>query len=153
MGSFREPSFSCSAGFTAARRAYLYFVFENDPSGASVVRTLPVEQSSSRGRLNLTWPVRGRSRAPARGQGWFEPTWSRLRANYALYSASRGRIEDTLNELEVGRNLIPGISPQESITIIAPYVDDDVALLHRAAGDGEKAQEALARHLARNAGQ
>jgi tetratricopeptide (TPR) repeat protein len=115
--------------------------------------------------------------APARGRYWFElawtrgslqndaaadpvfvysltlePTWSRLRANYALYLASRGRIEDALRELELGRSLQPGISPHESVSIVGPYVTGDAAVLHRAAGEGERAQEAVSKYLARQTG-
>ena len=112
-------------------------------------------------------------RGPARGRFWFElawteanlsndemasplfehaihlePTWSRLRVNYALYLASRGRIEEALKELEKGRSMTPGISPYEAMSTIGPYVEDDPAILRRAAGDGEQAESGLDRYLA-----
>lgn len=111
-------------------------------------------------------------RAPARGRYWFElawtqanllnddvasplfehalhlePTWSQLRVNYALYLASRGRVEDALEQLEKGRNMVPGISPYEAVSTIGPYVDDDPAILRGAAGDGSDAETALERYL------
>ncbi len=110
--------------------------------------------------------------APARGRYWFElawtegnlrndeiadplfehalllePTWSRLRANYALYLASRGRIEQALHQLEAGRSMSPGLSPYEAVSIIGPHVDNDPAILNRAAGDGQRSKEAVSRYL------
>ena len=115
-------------------------------------------------------------RAPARGRFWFElawteanlsndemasplfehaihlePTWSRLRVNYALYLASRGRIEEALKELDEGRGMTPGISPYEAMSTIGPYVEDDPAILRRAAGDGPEAEAGLERYLAERA--
>ena len=111
-------------------------------------------------------------RAPARGRYWFElawtqanllnddvasplfehalhlePTWSRLRVNYALYLASRGRVEDALDQLEQGRRMTPGISSYEAVSTIGPYVDDDLAVLRRAAGDRPDAESELERYL------
>jgi O-antigen ligase len=111
--------------------------------------------------------------APARGRYWFElawtegnlrrdasadslfqtalrlePAWSRLRANYALYLASRGRVEEALAELDVGRGLKPGLTSDEAVSLLGPYVRDDPALLRRAAGDGEAAEDAVTRYLA-----
>jgi hypothetical protein len=110
--------------------------------------------------------------APARGRHWFElawiqgnlrtdsiadslfrysihlePTWSRLRANYALYLASRNKIEDALKNLELARGLTPGISSYEAVTIIAPYVNDDPAILQQAAGDDSASDDAVSRYL------
>ena len=114
--------------------------------------------------------------APAQGRYWFElawteanlanderadplfehalhlePTASRIRVNYALYLASRGRIEESLEQLERGRNLIPGISPYEAVSTLGPYVEDDPDLLRRAAGDGPEAESGLERYLAERA--
>ena len=111
--------------------------------------------------------------APARGRYWFElawseanllnddeasalfehaiglePTWSRLRVNYALYLASRDRIEEALKQLEKGRNMVPGISPYEAVSTIGPYVDDDPAILRRAAGDGADSEAVFDRYMA-----
>lgn len=111
--------------------------------------------------------------APARGRYWFELGWteanrgnddaadvlfaralelepqeSSMRANYAAYLASRGRIDDALVQIERGRALRPGIPPLDAVTILAPYVGDDPVLLRRAAGDGEDAEAALATYRA-----
>jgi len=115
--------------------------------------------------------------APARGRYWFElawtegnlrhdgsadplfrhaltlePNWSRLHANYALYLASRGRIEEAITALGAARALKPGLSPYEAVSVLAPYVGDDPDLLRRAAGEGAAAEEAVARYLAENSG-
>ena len=82
---------------------------------------------------------------------WLEPTSSRLRVNYALYLASRGRIEEALEQLERGRSLIPGISSYEAVSTIGPYVEDDPELLRLAAGEGLEADDALARYLGERA--
>jgi len=114
--------------------------------------------------------------APAQGRYWFElawteanlandeqaaslfehalrlePTSSRIRVNYALYLASRGRIEESLEHLAVGRSLVPGISPYESVSTIGPYVHDDPELLRRAVGDGPNGESGLERYLAESA--
>ncbi|MGH9461607.1 MAG: O-antigen ligase family protein [Vicinamibacteria bacterium] len=111
--------------------------------------------------------------APAQGRYWFElawteanlanderadplfehalhlePTSSRIRVNYALYLASRGRIEESLEHLERGRSLVPGISSYEAVSTIGPYVEDDLELLRRAAGEGPDAESDLERYLA-----
>jgi O-antigen ligase len=111
--------------------------------------------------------------APARGRYWFElawtegslrhdavadpvfahalslePTWARLRANYALYLVSRGRMEEALEQIEIGRSLKPGISAHQAVSIMGPYANRDAAILRRAAGEGEKAEEAVTRYLA-----
>lgn len=111
--------------------------------------------------------------APAQGRYWFElawteanlardeqadplfehaihlePTSSRIRVNYALYLASRGRIEESLEQLERGRVLIPGISPYEAVSTIGPYVENAPDVLRRAAGDGPEAEAGLERYLA-----
>ena len=108
------------------------------------------------------------SLAPARGRYWFELGWteanrgndddadalftrafelepqhSGMRANYASYLASRGRIDDALVELERGRELQPGIRPLEALNVLAPFVSGDLALLRRAVGEGEEAESAL----------
>jgi O-antigen ligase len=109
------------------------------------------------------------TRAPARGRYWFElawteaslgndepaerlftlalelePHWSNLRANYALYLISRGRIDEALAQIEVGRDLDPGIAPAEALALIGPYLGGDSHLLRQAAGEGEEAERALA---------
>ncbi len=100
-------------------------------------------------------------RAPARGRFWFElawteaaldndpvanrlfslaldrePHWANLRANYALFLVSRGRVDDALTQLEIGRKLEPGLSPDEALGIIGPYLGDDAVSFRRLAGDG-----------------
>lgn len=106
--------------------------------------------------------------APARGRYWFELGWteanrgndgtadhlftrafelepqqSAMRANYASYLASRGRIDEALVQLERGRELRPGIRPWDALNILAPFVGDEPALLRRAVGTGEEADAAL----------
>ena len=110
--------------------------------------------------------------APARGRHWFElawtegnlrrddvadplfryalylePAWSRLRADYALFLASRGQVEEALGQLEIGRKLKPGLTPYDAVSIIGPYVKDDPAILRRASGEGTKAEQAVSRYL------
>lgn len=109
--------------------------------------------------------------APARGRYWFELAWteanrgndeaadelftrafelephqSALRANYASYLASRGRIDEALVQLERGRELEPGIRPLEALNILAPFVGENSTVLERAAGPGEEGEAALADH-------
>ena len=111
--------------------------------------------------------------APARGRYWFELAWteanrgndaladelferslelephySSLRANYALYLASRRRLDEALDQLERGRELEPGLTPFDALSVIAPYVDEDPLMMQRAAGSGPKAEAALARYRA-----
>ena len=106
--------------------------------------------------------------APARGRYWFELGWteanrgndeiadvlftrafelepqqSALRANYASYLASRGRIDEALVQLERGRELHPGIRPLDALNILSPFVSEDSVLLRRAVGAGEEADSAL----------
>jgi O-antigen ligase len=106
--------------------------------------------------------------APARGRTWFElgwteanlgreveadrlfalaldlePHWANLRANYALYLVSRGRIDDALVQLEAAGALDPGLAPLDALSIIGPHVKHDVHLLRRAAGSGPEAEIAL----------
>lgn len=113
------------------------------------------------------------SLAPARGRYWFELGWteanlgndtfadklftrafelepqlSNLRANYASYLASRGRIDEALIQLARGRELQPGIRPLDAVQILAPFVGKDPALLRRAAGTGDEADSALERFRA-----
>ena len=108
------------------------------------------------------------SLAPARGLYWFELGWteanrgndeiadvlftrafklepqhSPMRANYASYLASRGRIDEALVQLERGRELQPGIRPLDALNILAPFVSEDPVLLQRAVGAGEEADAAL----------
>jgi hypothetical protein len=108
-------------------------------------------------------------RAPARGRTWFElawteanlknderadrlfahaltlePHWSNLRANYALYLVSRGRIDEALDQVEAGRELEPGLAPLDALNVIGPYLGDDPVSLRRAAGDDEEGASALA---------
>ena len=108
------------------------------------------------------------SLAPATGRYWFELGWteanrgndeladalftrafelepqhSPMRANYASYLASRGRIDEALVQLERGRELQPGIRPLDALNILAPFVSEDSVLLRRAAGAGEEADSAL----------
>ena len=115
--------------------------------------------------------------APAQGRYWFElawteanlanderadplfehalhlePTSSRVRVNYALYLASRGRIDESLEQLERGRSLIPGISPYEAVSTIGPYVEDDPNLLRRAAGEHPESDGAIDRYLRERTG-
>jgi hypothetical protein len=80
---------------------------------------------------------------------YLEPQWSRLRANYAIYLASRGNTDKALEQLERGRGLRPGIRPYEAVSIIGPYVDDE-HLLRRAAGTGDDADQALLRYSKEN---
>jgi len=107
-------------------------------------------------------------RAPARGRTWFElgwteanlgrdaeadrlfslaltlePHWANLRANYALYLVSRGRIDDALVQIEAARELEPGLAPLDALSIIGPHVKHDLHLLRRAAGSGPEAELAL----------
>jgi O-antigen ligase len=106
--------------------------------------------------------------APARGRTWFElgwteanlgrdseadglfslalalePHWANLRANYALYLVSRGRIDDALVQIEAARALEPGLTPLDALSIVGPHVKHDVHLLRRAAGSGPDADLAL----------
>ena len=108
------------------------------------------------------------SLAPARGRYWFELGWteanrgndevadvlfarafelepqhSPMRANYASYLASRGRMDEALVQLERGRELQPGIQPLDALNILAPFVSEDPDLLRRATGGGEEADSAL----------
>jgi len=110
---------------------------------------------------------------PARGRYWFELGWteanrgndaaadelftrafelepqqSALRANYASYLASRGRIDEALVQLERGRELVPGIRSLEALNILAPFVDENSTVLVRAAGPGEEGESALADYRA-----
>jgi O-antigen ligase len=107
--------------------------------------------------------------APARGRFWFElawteatlendevadrlfflalerePHWANLRANYALFLASRGRLDEALSQLEMGRNLQPGLSPEDALGIIGAYLGDDDAALRRIAGEGPEGERAIA---------
>ena len=75
-----------------------------------------------------------------------EPQWANLRANYALYLASRGRVDEALAQLERGRALTPGLTPMEALDVIAPYVAGDRSLMRRAVGTGKKADEAIAHY-------
>jgi O-antigen ligase len=125
-------------------------------------RELRLEQARGAFREAVT-------RAPARGRYWFElawteaslandeaaerlftlalelePHWANLRANYALYLISRGRVDDALAQIEIGRELDPGIAPAEALALIGPYLGGDSHLLRQAAGDGEEADRALA---------
>ena len=75
-----------------------------------------------------------------------------MRVNYALYLASQGRIDEALEQLERGRNLIPGISPYEAVSTLGPYVEDDPALLRRAAGEHPEADGAIDRYLRERTG-
>jgi hypothetical protein len=72
-----------------------------------------------------------------------EPYWTNLRANYALYPVSRGRIDDVLVQIEAARALEPGLSPRDALSIIGPHVKNEVHLLRRAAGSGPEAELAL----------
>ncbi len=125
-------------------------------------RELRLEQAGAAFRDSLR-------QAPARGRTWFElgwteanlgrdqsadrlfslalelePHWANLRANYALYLVSRGRIDDALDQIEAGRELEPGLTPLDALSIVGPYVQHDVQLLRRAAGTGPDADQALA---------
>jgi hypothetical protein len=107
-------------------------------------------------------------RGPARGRTWFElgwteanlgqdaladgifaralalePHWANLRANYALYLVSRGRIEEALAQIEAARELEPGLTPLDALSIVGPYLRHDAHLLRRAAGAGQEADLAL----------
>jgi tetratricopeptide (TPR) repeat protein len=107
--------------------------------------------------------------APARGRFWFElawvegnlgndvladkmftialrlePTRSNLRGNYALFLASRGRLDDALVQLEIGRKLRPGLHPLDALNVIGPYLGDDGPSLMNVVGDGPEAKRALA---------
>ncbi len=124
-------------------------------------RELRLEQAGAAFRESLR-------RAPARGRTWFElgwteanlgrereadhlfslalslePHWANLRANYALYLVSRGRIDDALLQIEAARALEPGLAPLDALSIIGPHVRNDVHLLRRAAGRGPEADLAL----------
>ena len=106
--------------------------------------------------------------APSRGRFWFElawteanlgndaladtmfpialrlePTRSNLRGNYALFLASRGRVDDALEQLEMGRALHPGLHPLDALNVIGPYIGDDGSSLMRVVGDGPEAARAL----------
>jgi tetratricopeptide (TPR) repeat protein len=105
---------------------------------------------------------------PARGRTWFElgwteanlgedaqadglfaravelePHWANLRANYALYLVSRGRIDEALAQIEAARALVPGLTSLDALSIVGPYVRHDAHLLRRAAGTGPEADHAL----------
>jgi O-antigen ligase len=107
--------------------------------------------------------------APARGRFWFElgwteaalendgvadrlfslalerePHWADLRANYALFLVSRGRVNEALTQLEIGRKLEPGISPGDALDIIGPYLGDDAVSLRELAGEDPEGERALA---------
>jgi len=124
-------------------------------------RELRLEQAGEAFRESLR-------RAPARGRTWFElgwteanlgrdpeadrlfslaldlePHWANLRANYALYLVSRGRIDEALVQIEAARALEPGLAPLDALSIIGPHVKHDVHLLRRAAGSGPEAESAL----------
>ncbi len=124
-------------------------------------RELRLEQAGEAFRESLR-------RAPARGRTWFElgwteanlgrhpeadrlfslalalePHWANLRANYALYLVSRGRIDEALVQIEAARELEPGLAPLDALSIIGPHVKNDVHLLRRAAGSGPEAELAL----------
>jgi O-antigen ligase len=124
-------------------------------------RELRLEQAGAAFRESLL-------RAPARGRTWFELGWTEanlgrderadrlfalalelephfanLRANYALYLVSRGRIDEALSQIEAGRELDPGITPADALAIIGPHVGGDGHLLRRAAGTGPEAEAAL----------
>jgi len=124
-------------------------------------RALRLEQAGDAFRESLR-------RAPARGRTWFElgwteanagrdpeadrlfslaltlePHWANLRANYALYLVSRGRIDEALLQIETARALEPGLAPLDALSIIGPHVKHDVHLLRRAAGRGSEADRAL----------
>jgi O-antigen ligase len=124
-------------------------------------RELRLEQAGAAFRESLR-------RAPARGRTWFElgwteanlgrdeeadrlfslaltlePHWANLRANYALYLVSRGRIDEALLQIERARALEPGLSPLDALSILGPHVRNDVHLLRRVAGTGPEADRAL----------
>jgi len=124
-------------------------------------RELRLEQAGEAFRESLR-------RAPARGRTWFElgwteanlgrdpeadrlfslaltlePHWANLRANYALYLVSRGRIDEALVQIEASRALEPGLAPLDALSIVGPYVKHDIHLLRRAAGTGPEAELAL----------
>lgn len=109
--------------------------------------------------------------APARGRYWFElawteanrgnddvagalfpralelePHWANLRANYALFLASRGRVDEALDELQIGRSLEPGLEPLDALRIVGPYLGDDERALERVSGTDAAGQKALARY-------
>ena len=113
--------------------------------------------------------------APARGRYWFElgwteanrgnpeladrlfpralelePHWANLRANYALYLIAMGRMDEAVRELEIGRELEPGLRPLDALNVIGPYVEDDEAKLRRVAGTGEEANRAIAQYRSEN---
>jgi O-antigen ligase len=129
-------------------------------------RELRLEQARAAFREALTM-------APARGRYWFElgwteaslandgsaervfalalelePHWANLRANYALYLISRGRIDEALAQIEIARELEPGIAPAEALALIGPYLGGHSHLLRQAVGDGEEADRALANYRA-----
>jgi O-antigen ligase len=124
-------------------------------------RELRLEQAGEAFRASLR-------EAPARGRTWFElgwteanlgrdekadrlfplalalePHWANLRANYALYLVSRNRIDEALVQIEAARELEPGLSPLDALSIVGPYVKHDFHLLRRAAGSGPEADRAL----------
>lgn len=128
-------------------------------------RELRLEQAGEAFRDSLR-------RAPARGRTWFElawteanlgrddaadrlfplalrlePHWANLRANYALYLVSRGRIDEALDQIVAARELWPGLRPADALEIIGPYLTGRPELLRRAAGEGEDAEDALSRFL------
>ena len=111
--------------------------------------------------------------APVRGRYWFELAWteanrgndaladelferslelephhSSLRANYALYLASRRRLDEALEQLVRGRELEPRLTPFDALSVIAPYIDEDPSIMQRASGSGPEAEAALARYRA-----
>lgn len=110
--------------------------------------------------------------APARGRHWFElawtegnlrhdrladplflyalelePTWSQLRANHALYLASRGLVKQAVEQLQIGRSLLPGIDAEDAVRVIGPYGNDDLDILLRAAGDDAEARKVIQKYL------
>jgi tetratricopeptide (TPR) repeat protein len=125
-------------------------------------RELRLDQARAAFRTSL-------ARAPSRGRTWFElawteaslrnderadrlfaralvlePHWANLRANYALYLVSRGRIDEALAQVEAGRELEPGLSSLDALNVIGPYLGDDPVSLRRAAGDDEEGASAIA---------
>ncbi|HEY7699883.1 MAG TPA: O-antigen ligase family protein, partial [Vicinamibacteria bacterium] len=121
-------------------------------------RELRLEQAGEAFRASL-------HEAPARGRTWFElgwteanlgrdenadrlfplalalePHWANLRANYALYLVSRNRIDEALVQIEAARELEPGLTPLDALSIVGPYVKHDLHLLRRAAGSGPEAE-------------
>jgi O-antigen ligase len=125
-------------------------------------RELRLEQAGEAFRQSLR-------RAPARGRTWFElgwteanlgrdseadrlfslaltlePHWANLRANYALYLVSRGRVDEALDQLVAARDLDPGIAPADVLNIIGPHLGGDDERLRLAVGEGPEADNALA---------